>query len=103
MANRNNIIISEWMGISYIRSKSPVKQSAASKASSKRFGIASRASANLRKFLKPVIPDPQDKNMQYALDKAIAKWLATDPRHNTIPVNDLPFIMGFQFNGQSDL
>jgi hypothetical protein len=74
-----------------------VKQTKATRARGKQFGIASRAGKAVRQQLLPVIPFPSDNNMQTRLVSAIYQYIkSTEDAAGAYNI-DLPFITGFQF------
>ena len=74
-----------------------VKQTKATKARGKQFGVASRAGAALRRQLLPVIPFPSDNNMQTRLVSAIYGYLRSVGNASPEQVDQLAYIDGFQF------
>ncbi len=74
-----------------------VRQTKATKARGKQFGIAARAGKALRQQLLPVIPFPSDNNMQTRLVTAVYRYFQSVEGLNPESVNDLPYINGFQF------
>ncbi len=98
----NNLIYYKWKDVYAVRTKpTTVKQTAASIAQSKLFGVASHAGAVLRNLLKPVLPVATDRNMMRRFEQAIVQWLRTSAINNNTPQTNLPFITGFEFNEQS--
>ncbi|MGN6803059.1 MAG: hypothetical protein ACTHJN_14245 [Ginsengibacter sp.] len=76
---------------------SRVKQTKATKARGKQFGIASRAGATLRRQLLNVIPFPSDNNMQTRLVSAIYRYLQLTEKIRPEQTDRLAYIDGFQF------
>ena len=74
-----------------------VKQTKATKARGKQFGVASRAGAALRRQLLPMIPFPSDNNMQTRLVSAIYGYLRSIGNAWPEQVDQLAHIDGFQF------
>jgi len=74
-----------------------VKQTKATKARGKQFGIASRAGAGLRRQLLPVIPFPSDNNMQTRLVTAIYRYLQSVEEIQPGQLDQLAYLDGFQF------
>lgn len=74
-----------------------VKQTKATKASGKLFGIAARAGKAVRQQVFPVIPFPADNKMQTRLVTAIYQYLKSPLGEAAGSTNDLPFITAFQF------
>jgi len=74
-----------------------VKQTKATKARGKQFGVASRAGAALRRQLLPMIPFPSDNNMQTRLVSAIYGYLRSIGNALPEQVDQLAHIDGFQF------
>ena len=74
-----------------------VKQTKATKARGKQFGVASRAGAALRRQLLPVIPFPSDNNMQTRLVTAIYRYLQSVEKIQPGNVDQLAYLDGFQF------
>jgi hypothetical protein len=74
-----------------------VKQTKATKARGKQFGIASRAGKAVRQQLLPVIPFPSDNNMQTRLVSAIYQYIKSPEGDARASNSELPFITGFQF------
>ena len=97
-----NLIYYKWRDIDCIRTKpDQVKQATASKAAGHRFGKANTTESALRTALEHLLPNAKDKDMQRRFAKPIYRWLLTDPLHSSMPVNQLPFITGFEFNEKS--
>jgi len=76
---------------------SRVKQTKATKARGKQFGIASRAGAALRRQLLNVIPFPSDNNMQTRLVSAIYKYIQLVEKIQPEQTDQLAHIDDFQF------
>jgi hypothetical protein len=74
-----------------------VKQTKATKASGRQFGIAARAGKAVRQQVLPVIPFPADNKMQTRLVTAIYQYLKSEAGAEAASNNELPFITGFQF------
>ncbi len=74
-----------------------VKQTKATKARGKQFGLASRAGKALRHRLEPSIPFPSDNNMQTRLVTAIYRYIQLIEKTSDEPSDGLPYIDGFQF------
>ncbi len=74
-----------------------VKQTKATKARGKQFGVASRAGAALRGQLLTAIPFPSDNNMQTRLVTAIYRYLQSVEKIQPEQVDQLAYLDGFQF------
>lgn len=74
-----------------------VKQTKATKANGKLFGIAARAGKAVRHQVFPVIPFPADNKMQTRLVSAIYQYLRSPEGAATESNNELPFIIDYQF------
>jgi hypothetical protein len=74
-----------------------VKQTKATKASGKLFGIAARAGKAIRQQVLPVIPFPADNKMQTRLVSAIYQYLKSPEGAATASNNELPFIIDYTF------
>ncbi|UAY53489.1 hypothetical protein [Ferruginibacter albus] len=62
------------------------------------FGTSKKTGKNLWELSSEVLPDPNNKETRQALDIALYQWLLTNPLQNTLPVDNIPFLTGFQFN-----
>jgi hypothetical protein len=81
----------------------PMLQAANTKTYSAAFNRSKRAGRNLWELLKPVLPDPANKEIQQSIEIALYQWLLPNPLQNTLPVNNVPFITGLQFNEENIL
>jgi len=99
-----NIVSQQWSPVVTINSM-PAKTilGTAKKAYSEVFSTSKRTGKNLWELLTPILPDPANKESRQSLDIAIYQWLLTAPLQNTLPVNNVPFITGFQFNEEFTL
>lgn len=98
------VISYEFRGKPCVRAKPQrVRQTKATKASAKLFGKASRLSRLLRGGLKPVLPDPQEKDMMYRLNNTLFRWLQAGMPDPTLIASDPLAINAFEFNTQSEL
>ena len=100
---KNNFILSEWKGISYIRSK-PLKmnQTNATIKTADIFGMAANRSKILRILLNQLLPDPKNRECTKRVDNAFRQWLYTEPLHDQLPVDAIPFFNGLSFNEHSE-
>ena len=62
------------------------------------FGIAARAGKALRSELLQQLPFPLDKAMQSKFSGAIAKWLGPQSVNQLHPLEDMEYIINFEFN-----
>ena len=100
----DNLIFYTWKEIPCIRTKpTHVKQTIATVEQSKLFGIASHTGAVLRRLLKPVLPNADDKPMMRRFEQAIVQWLRTGAVNHNGRQTNMPFIIGFEFNEASPL
>ncbi len=98
----DNLIFYQRYSGFYIRTKpEQVNQTTATKTAGHNFGQANRLEKCMRNMLCPIIPNIKDRNMMRRFANAIYQWLNTNPLQTTIPVNQLPFITGYQYNLQS--
>jgi hypothetical protein len=99
LTGRINNLVFYKLGDTYCVRTVPqkVKQTKATKARGKQFGIASRAGKAVRQQLMPVIPFPSDNKMQTRLVSAIYQYLQSPQGEAPGPNTDLPFISGLQF------
>lgn len=74
-----------------------VKQTKATQKRATEFGKASRIGKILRQQLWPVIPFPQDNQMQTRLVSAIFLWLKSATGGNLQPCNEVPCVSNYQF------
>lgn len=87
-----------------MRSKpASVKQTKATKNMGKLFGKANRLEKVLRTTLYPVIPNIKDKTMMRRMAKQLYAWLQTGPLETKQPLNNIPFVTGFEYNEVSEL
>lgn len=101
---RNNFVLSEWKGISYIRSKPfKMKQTDATIKTADIFGMAANRSKILRSLLSPLLPDPKNRECMQRVDTAFRQWLYTEPLNLQMPVDAIPFFNGLSFNEQNEL
>ncbi|MFT3844521.1 MAG: hypothetical protein QM725_05680 [Lacibacter sp.] len=80
-----------------------VHQTNATKASARSFGKSSTLGKNFRRLLLPVIPFPQDREMQCRFAGAFTKWLTLNNNNPQPPQTNLPFITGFAFNAATSI
>ena len=74
------------------------RQSKGTKMRSTNFGIAARAGKALRSELLQQLPFPLDKAMQSKFSGAIAKWLGLQSVNQLHPLEDMEYIINFDFN-----
>lgn len=74
------------------------KQGKEAKIQASLLGQASALSARIRKGLAPVLPEPGNRKMMYALNYALQQWLRTGQHQSDNPASNLPFIHGFVFH-----
>ena len=92
-----NLIFYEREGVSFVR-KSPfrVRQTRATKASAKRFGIAASMSAVLRKGLADSVQELRDWKFKYPLQTVLMHWLKE--KESGQRQHSLTSLDGFSFN-----
>lgn len=101
---RDNLVYYELNGGYYIRSKpTNVRQTAATKASAGKFGVAVRIGKSVRSSLTPLLPDSKDRQLMFRLNTAIYKWLLTEPPANSFTHQAITSLAGFQFNERTTL
>ena len=101
---RGNLVYYELNGQYYIRSKpKKVKQTAATKASAGKFGMAVRTGKSVRSALTPLLPNIKDRQLMFRLNTAMYKWLLTEPAVNFWTRQPIPMLAGFQFNEKTAL
>ena len=88
-----NVIYYQWKDIHCMRSKpTGVLQSGPTKKAAGIFGQASRCSAVLRAFLKPVLPEPGNRSIIHATDAAFRNWFTNEaPQNNPHPIEAAAF------------
>ena len=67
------------------------------------FGRASTWGRLFRKRLISILPFPKDKSMQGKFSGAMTKWITTTAITELQPVQQIPFLHGFQFNEATSL
>jgi hypothetical protein len=99
-----DIIYYKWKNDYYMRTKAKkVRQTKATKSVGKLFGKANRLEKVLRTTLSPVIPNIKDKNMMRRMVKQLYAWLQTDALQTKTPLDNIPFVTGFEYNEVSPL
>jgi len=93
------LVYYELNGGYYVRSKpTRVNQTAATKASAARFGMAVRNGNAIRQQLLLLLPDAKDRRIMYRLNAAVYKWLLSPSFINPVPNQPVDALTGFQFN-----
>lgn len=86
----------------YMRSKpQTVNQSKATKAAGERFGWSHITAKALRLAFAPIISDTKNKKMISRLAMACYDCINSGVLQQDIPVNNLPFITGFEYNPEA--
>lgn len=80
-----------------------VRQTANTKKAASVFGVAVKSAARLRRMLRPILPNPADREMMYELDNAFRKWLHTKPLERQHTEDGLPYFQWFSFNKKAVL
>jgi hypothetical protein len=67
------------------------------------FNTSKRTGRNLWELLTPILPDPKNKAAQQVMEIALYQWLLPNPLKNALPVDNIPFITGVEFNEEHTL
>jgi hypothetical protein len=81
---------------------SKVRQTKATKASARLFGMAASMSAALRQGLKSILPDDKGQQLQYRLNTALLQWLRLE-YSKAKALSEFSSISGFEFNQNAPL
>jgi len=99
-----NLIYYEFRGKPCARTvPTRVRQSKATKASAKLFGMAVSMSAALRQGLGTVLPRKDVYKNMYRLNTALLQWLKEERSKNPLPSNELSALHGLSFNEDCSL
>jgi len=100
----DNLIFYDFKGKPCVR-KAPIKvrQSKATKASAKLFGLATSMSAALRQGLATILPAKATHKNMYLLNTALLNWLKEKRSKTTGPSNSLSALHGLSFNRDSSI
>jgi hypothetical protein len=103
-SNNANLVHYKWNAIFTSHSKPMPFVPAADKTTySKAFNISKRTGRNLWELLAPILPDSKNKELSHALEIALYQWMLNDPLSKSLPVDNVPFITGLQFNQEQTL
>jgi hypothetical protein len=99
-----NLIFYEFRGKPCVR-KAPtkVRQTKATKASAKLFGMAVSMSAELRKALAKILPAKAKHKYMYRLNTVLLKWLKEERPKTPAPSNAFSALHDFSFNEDCSL
>lgn len=98
------VIYYEFRGLPCVRARpGRVRQTKNTKASAKRFGLASSMAASLRYGLESITPIDKKREIQSRLVKVMLQWLQHDPPESKGLFNGLLPISGFEFNPDAPL
>lgn len=99
-----NIIFYQSRGVDCMRIVPPVVRVApASLKTAGIFGKASAASKTLRTLLRPVLPEPANREIMYRTNAAFRNWLQTEPLNHKAPVSQIDKLNGLSFILDYDL
>jgi len=76
----------------------PPQQFPESRTYSQAFNHSKKTGRNLWELLTPILPDSKNKELLQSMEIELYQWMLTNPVNNTLPVDNVPFITGFQFN-----
>ncbi len=98
------IIISNWKGITTVRSKpARTKQTANTREAGLLFGMAANRAKVFRGLFDPILPDPKNRMVINRLQKAFYKWLKTGVLQDTNPETQIFFFEELSFNETIEL
>ena len=99
-----NLIYYTWRGIPCIRTMpNKVRQTKATKARAKDFGLAARYSAQWRAVFADLHPLPGDRQVMYRLNNIFMQWLRVPDQKERVKPENCEQLAGFEFNEKSRL
>jgi len=103
-SNNANLVHYKWNAIFTSHSKPMQFAPTADKTTySKAFNVSKRTGRNLWDLLAPILPDSKNKELSHALEIALYQWMLNDPLSKRLPVDNVPFLTGLQFNSEQSL
>ena len=98
------VVISNWKGITTMRSKpDKVNQTGNTVQAGRFFGMASSRCAIIRKLLNSLLPEPANRAVIYRFQHAFYQWLRSGALNESMPADDISFFKGLSFNEKNEL
>ena len=104
-SNSTNFVQHQWNIIypSHPRPAHLMMQPANKRTYSDAFNVSKRTGKILWELLTPVLPDSKSKDLLHNIEIALYQWMLTNPIKNELPIDNIPFLNGLQFNEEHTL